>query len=495
MSNKFRHKGFLTPGVLGLVLLFSVFSLFSYAAPADKAAELDKLFKGCAHHDLFNGAVLVAENGKVIYQSSNGPANTDWDIPNTPDTKFQIYSMTKQFVAMVTLQLVQEGKLKLDGKVSDYLPYYRKDTGGKVTLHHLMTHTHGIPEIKYETLPLINELSNREMVEKYLMGDLQFEPGSRFNYSIGFHLLAAVIREVTGESLETNLKKRIWAPLGMKDTGHNPYTKKVKHLAVAYEENPDTKRLAFLAHEINGGSGMYSTAADLFKWDRALYTSKLLKDELREKMFTGHIEARGGFYAYGWEIRKLKFGNLEKTIAGHGGGGSTMIYRNLDDGHTVIFLSNVINVQAFEISTEAMKILYGLPYNIPKKVLMFPLIGKFREKGVKGAIGYYRKLYKEQREKYLFNEDQLNRFGYYVLQQGNVDDAIAVFLLNVEMYPQWWNAHDSLAETYLKKGDREKALGHYQKAFKLNPNSNDWEKRAYKVQQENIKNLKNLINK
>ena len=147
----------------------------------------------------------------------------EWNIPNTPDTKFRLGSITKQFTATVMLQLVEQGKIKLDAKLSDYLPEYRKDTGNKVTIHHLLTHTSGIPS--YTGQPGFFENVSRnpykvdEFVKKYASGDLEFEPGSRFSYNnSGYFLLGAIIEKVTGKTYEQVLKEKILDPVGMKNT-------------------------------------------------------------------------------------------------------------------------------------------------------------------------------------------------------------------------------------------------------------------------------------
>src|SRR5215475_14584443 len=119
------------------ILLF-VFQQLTLAQ--DHAAKIQELLALAHKYRQFNGSALVAENGKVIYKSAFGSANMEWNIPNTPETKFRLGSITKQFTATVILQLVEQGKIKLDAKLSDYLPEYRKDTGDKVTIHHLLTH-------------------------------------------------------------------------------------------------------------------------------------------------------------------------------------------------------------------------------------------------------------------------------------------------------------------------------------------------------------------
>src|SRR5438270_662994 len=140
------------------------------ASAQDHFAKIDALLKQYSDFGLFQGSVLVSDRGK-IYEKGFGLANKEWDIPNAPDTKFRLGSITKQFTATLILQLVEQGKIKLDGKITDYLPDYRKDTGDKVTIHHLLTHTSGIPS--YTNRPdFLSELSRNtysaaDFVKKY----------------------------------------------------------------------------------------------------------------------------------------------------------------------------------------------------------------------------------------------------------------------------------------------------------------------------------------
>src|SRR5918998_1482086 len=165
------------------ILLFA----FQQAALAqDRAAKIQEVLAQAHKYQQFNGSALVAENGKVVYKGAFGMANMEWGIPNTPDTKFRLGSITKQFTAALTLQLVEQGKIKIDGKISDYLPEYRKDIGQKVTVHHLLTHTSGIPS--YTGQPGFFENVSRnpykvaDFVTKYTSGDLEYEPGSKYSY-------------------------------------------------------------------------------------------------------------------------------------------------------------------------------------------------------------------------------------------------------------------------------------------------------------------------
>jgi CubicO group peptidase (beta-lactamase class C family) len=151
------------------------------------AKKIDGLMKQYYDYGQFNGSLLVAEKGKIIYKNSFGMANMEWAIPNQPDTKFRIGSVTKQFTATLILQLVEEGKIKLDGKITDYLADYRKDTGDKVTIHQLLNHTSGIPS--YTSRPNFlaevsrNPYSVADFVKKFASNDLEFEPGSKYSYN------------------------------------------------------------------------------------------------------------------------------------------------------------------------------------------------------------------------------------------------------------------------------------------------------------------------
>jgi hypothetical protein len=146
MKSVFRTQ--LSAAILAIAIIVS---FHSAALAQDKAAKIDQLISLYNKYGEFNGSALVADNGQAVLKKGYGLANMEWNIPNTPDTKFRLGSITKQFTATLILQLAEQGKIKLDAKVIDYLPDYRKDTGSKVTIHNLLSHTSGIPN--YTALP------------------------------------------------------------------------------------------------------------------------------------------------------------------------------------------------------------------------------------------------------------------------------------------------------------------------------------------------------
>jgi CubicO group peptidase (beta-lactamase class C family) len=206
-------------------------------------------------------------------------------------------SITKQFTAALILQLVEEGKLKLDGKISDYLPRYRKDIGQGVIIHHLLTHTSGIPS--YTGRPDFMKETSRdpfgveEFVEKYCSDDLEFEPGSRFRYNnSGYFLLGAIMEKLTGRPYEQALRERILDPLEMKNTGYDHPQTILEKRAAGYERTLDGWRNApYLDMSIPYAAGsLYSTVEDLFLRDQGLYWVPVLSDSSRQRMFTATRE-------------------------------------------------------------------------------------------------------------------------------------------------------------------------------------------------------------
>ena len=479
--------------LLSSLFIFFVLAAFVFQTSAfsqDKVSKIDELMGLFHEFGQFNGAVLVSENGKVILKKGYGLANMEWNIPNKPDTKFRIGSITKQFTSMLILQLVEKKKIDLEGKLSDYLPYYRKDSGEKVTVHHLLTHTSGIPS--YTGIPnFMEELSRDpysvdEFVKTYCSGDLEFEPGSKFVYNnSGYFLLGAIIEKVTGQKYEDVLKAKILDPAGMENTGYDHFDTLIPNRAAGYEKKAgEYVNAPYLDMSLPYAAGsLYSTVEDLYLWDQILYTDELLSNELKELMFKPHVAAQGMYYAYGWMVGEKSFPKSKdkvKRIA-HGGGingFNTLIDRLVEDRHLVVLFNNTGGTALNAMSEEIIKILYDKPYSLPKRSIA-DVVGKtIRDKGVEAAIAQYRELKANSPKDYIFQPRELNTVGYMVLQgMKDPEGAIEIFKLNIEMYPKYANGYDSLAEAYMESGEMEKAIKFYAKSLEMDPkNTNAIEK-------------------
>ncbi len=465
---------FFKPAHILLIIAITAFA----AAAQDKAKQLDEMVQAYFDMGQFHGSALVAENGKVIFKKGYGMADYEWDIPIKPDTKFRLGSITKQFTAALILQLREEGKIDLEKKLSDYLPYYRKDIGEKVTIHQLLNHTSGIPS--YTGLPKFFEDVSRnpfgveDFVKKYCSGDLEFEPGSKFSYNnSGYFLLGAIIEKITGKTYEEMLQEKIFGPVGMNDSGYDHHATIMKRRATGYSKTADGyANSAYLDMSIPYAAGsLYSTVEDLYKWDRALDSEKVLKQESKDLMFKPGMSN----YGYGFSIGERKVGNTDRKVKtiGHGGGingFNTLITRFPESGSLVVLLGNVEGIQKLnDITQGALAVLNGLPYQKPKYSVVETLFKTYEKSGLQAAVTQYRELKKSKPDNYDFSEPQLNSLGYQLLALSKTKDAIEIFKLNVEMFPDSFNAYDSLGEAYFADGDKDLALKNYRKSVEMNP--------------------------
>jgi len=464
---------------LRLILVTAILLLgFQQIALAqDHAAKIQEVLALAHKYRQFNGSALVAENGKVIYKGGFGLANMEWNIPNTPDTKFRLGSITKQFTATLTMQLVEQGKIKLDAKISDYLPDYRQDIGQKVTIHQLLTHTSGIPS--YTSQPGFFQNVSRnpykvdEFVKKYASGDLEFEPGSKYSYNnSGYFLLGAIIERVTGKPYEQVLKEKIFDPIGMKNTGYDHHDTIIPKRATGYSKTPEGyTNAAYLDMSIPYAAGsMYSTVEDLYLWDQALYTDKVLSAQSKALMYKPFLDD----YAYGWVVQKASFkqnGNDVQIIT-HGGGingFTTTIVRFPQEQNLIVMLDNTGTGYLDRLSDSIAKIIYNQPYDQPKMSIVALLHKTITEKGIEAGVAQYRDLKANQSATYDFAEPELNQLGYQLLRSGKRREAIEIFKLNVEAYPKAANTYDSLAEAYVAVNERDLAKQNYKKSLELNP--------------------------
>jgi len=462
--------------------LLAILALQTSALAQDKAARIDEMLSLYQKYGQFNGSALVADNGKVIYKKGLGLANMEWDIPNAPDTKFRLGSITKQFTATLILQLVEQGKIKLDGKLIDYLPEYRKDTGAKVTIHNLLSHTSGIPS--YTSLPGFFQNVSRnpytvdEFIKKYASGDLEFEPGTKFVYdNSGYFLLGAIVEKVTGKPYEQVLKENIFDPLGMKNTGYDHWGTILNKRATGYSRSPRGFQTAsYLDMSIPYAAGsLYSTVEDLYLWDQALYGEKILAPKSKELMFKPNLNN----YGYGFVITKATLApptKLQVPVIQHNGGingFNTVIVRMPNDKRLIVLLDNAEDGQYLDrISLGIMSILYDQPFDSPKRSIANALLNTITEKDVASAITQYRALKAgPTASEYDFGEPELNRLGYQLLSMKKVAEAVEILKLNVEMFPQSSNVYDSLAEAYMAHNDKELSIANYKKSLELDPNN------------------------
>jgi len=458
----------------------------AFAAGADdRAVAIDAYLSQVHALSQFDGAVLVADGGGVVFTKGYGLADREWSVPNAPDGKFRLGSITKQFTATLVMQLVEEGKLSLDARLSDVLPYYRKDTGGKVTIRHLLNHTSGIPSFtdspSYQEIRGGNRYDVEGVVTRYCSGDLQFEPGSQFRYSNGgYYILGAIIENLTGRTYEQVLSERITGPLGMTGTGYDHSPELLNKRTAGYQRSPAGVRNApYVDMSVPFAAGaLYSTAEDLYLWDRALYTDQVLSEASKQAMFTPGL----GNYGFGWGIRTLPVGpdQAERTVISHSGGIEgfhSHIRRIPDDRLAVILLDNCADESLGAIATGIVEIMYGREPAPLKRSVAEVMYQIHREQGMAAAVVKLKQLRAEQADEYDFSEGAINLLGYQLLGEGEPEAAVEIFRMNADAYPDSANVHDSLGEGLAALGRKEDAIKSYARSLELDPtnrNAVEW---------------------
>ncbi len=460
-----------------LTLFIAVMLYTGAIASEDKARAIEALL--ASYHDagVFNGTALVSENAKVILSKGFGFADFEWRIPNTPDTRFRVGSLTKQFTSAVVMQLVEERKLSVNASLASLLPYYRKDTGAKVTVHHLLTHTSGIPS--YTSLPnFLSDVSRnpygvQEFIEKYCSGDLEFEPGAKYVYNnSGYFLLGAIIEHVAGKPYEQVLRERIFDPLGMKGSGYDLSRPILEKRARGYEQGPAGVRNAdYLDMGLPYSAGsLYSTVEDLYIWDQALYGERVLTAAAKGRSFAPNLEN----YGYGWVIQKRAIGvdKAERLTIGHGGGingFNTLITRLPEDRHLVVLFNNTGGTSLGAITDGIIDVLYGRTPPPAKRPIAPVLFETIRKSGVAAAVQQFNELKKAQASSYDANPGQLVRLASELLAQKRGSDAIEIYKLTLDAFPPTANVLNGLANAYREAGQTDLAIKTYARALELDP--------------------------
>jgi CubicO group peptidase (beta-lactamase class C family) len=445
----------------------------------DKAKQIDELLTSYAEYGMFSGSALVVDGGETIYKNGFGLANIEWNISNTPQTKFRIGSLTKQFTAMLVMQQVEAGKLDLQQPISKYLPDYPKQNGDIISIHHLLTHTSGTPN--FTAFPEYNDYMTREfspedLVQVFADSALEFTPGTQYNYSnSGYVLLGYILETVAETSYEDLLQNKIFAPLNMRNSGYDHHATILTNRATGYFQSlTKSRNAAYIDMSVPYAAGaIYSTVEDLFVWDQALYSNELLSEKHREQLFTPHTPAGRFDYGYGWAMGDIPLGTSGDSVyVVHHSGGingfTSLITRFPKEGNSVILTGNIATDALEEITRSIANVLYGQPFESPKKPFAREIYIWMKANKPKEVVKLYSK-YKNDKTYSSLNEAEMNQLGYEYLWSHRMDQALAVFEINVDAFPNSSNAYDSYGEALIYNGDRKASIENYKKSVELNP--------------------------
>lgn len=437
------------------------------ALSAQKQSELahktDEIVQRYQNLDIFSGIVLIAQNGKPFYHKAFGLANREQNIPNTTATLFDIGSMNKTFTSIVIKQLIDEGKLRYDSKLTAYIQGFEAEQADQITVEQLLNHESGFGE--YHDYDYFNspksERTLQKIVEKAKTMPLLFSPGEGQEYSnTGYVLLGGIIEAVTKKSYFDNVADRIVKPLGLKNTYLQNLEKYQDRIAYGYYYSPlgDLIRNETLQDEPNPDGGFLSTTADILTFYRSYFYDHLLLSE--------HIKIQDPYFQ---QLAQLPKGKAPLTAGGFEGF-NTAMFQILSDDISIIVFANMDEPVAEHVGFDILKTIRGQEPSTPQLPAVQNVRISLEEKGV----DYVKNNFEALTENYHPADPKdwiLNVLGYsYMLEKNDLDKALTFFKLNTELFPEVANTWDSYGEALLEKGEKEAALAAYKKALSIDPN-------------------------
>ncbi len=340
---------------LSLILILCVL-VFSAKAQlnASHHQKIDSLVQDLYNQGKLHGGILIAEGEKVIYQSAYGLADKNLGIANSTNTRFVINSMGKMFTAILTLQLVEDDSIALEDPISKHLPWFKHPRANEITIHHLLSHRSGLKGYFLEQIEgrLNFFVSQREVLESMAKQELNFDPGSGFDYSnTGYLLLGEIIMKYRHDDYYAIQQNRIFSPLGMTSTYNS--TSIYGPGSPVYYSSDGSAFLPFPHNNYKGDGGAKSSLADLHRFMQAVGSEKLLKKESWDVMFEQHSlpsEATRPFgahffpYGYGCSSVDLPYNseNDEHAVfhGGAGYGSSNVMIRYPSKNRIIIVWNN-----------------------------------------------------------------------------------------------------------------------------------------------------------
>ena len=346
--------------LFALILLLTL----SVAARADKTDDFVKA--EMQKQNIPGVSVAVIKDGKIIKAEGYGLANVELNVPARPETVFMIGSVSKQFIASGIMLLIQEGKLSLDDRISKFLDG-SPDTWKDITVRHLLTHTSGIVREAPGFDPFKVQ-ADADVIKTAYPLPLRFAPGEKWEYcNVGYFTLAEIIHKVSGKPWGDFLKERVFAPLEMNATRTTTMTEMVPNRANGYNWRAGKVQNSDIYFALRPSGAFLSTVLDLAKWDAALYTDKILKQSVREQMWTP-VKLNNGTtsdYGFGWQVEMVG----SHRLVSHGGslpGFRAALLRFVNDKLTVVVLTNTDNANPTGIA-KGVAALY-IPGLIPEPI-------------------------------------------------------------------------------------------------------------------------------
>jgi CubicO group peptidase (beta-lactamase class C family) len=453
--------------------------------------------------DKFNGGVLIAEDGKLIYEKYFGQADREKGIPNGASAHFDIASISKTFTAIAVLQLTEKHKLRLDDPFVRYFPDFPYPT---VTIRHMLTHSSGIPDEFDFFGPIAKKypdsiLRNKDVIAilKASGKPLNTQPGEQWHYcNTNFQLLALLVEKLSHQSFDDYIKKHIFLPAHMANSyiirskrPKDPQAVTRYVLPFFYStryENVDSVKSGRFSGDTYGGTvgdnNIVTTIGDLFNYDQALYTETLLRRETLQKAFEPHKLNNGSLnydhagnpdqptasYGLGWFVTSNDAGDQIVYHGGYNYGASTMLYRNITRRRTILFFDNTNGDHFYK----TMAIAAWLEGSHPPAKWAFAFGLKrsaareygadLLEKGEDAALLHLLKLKKDTAH-YYASRREISLVGYELLQAGRKDLGLAPFRINMLLFPDDAASFGNYGIVLAENGKKQEAIAVYRLAL------------------------------
>lgn len=437
-------------------LFITVAVFLSANAQSDKIKSIDSLMNAANVIGVFNGNVLIAKEGKVVYQKEIGFADTTKTKFLRPDSRFAIGSITKEFNSVGILLLQVKHKLNIEDKVSKYLPDL-PNWADKIQVKHLLQYTSGLPQSNAET--------DSEYIQHLMkLEKLEFEPGTSYDYSNdNIFLQRKIIEKITGITYDEFINNYFFKPLKMNGVMINP-SETNSVIAQSFDNDFNTTTT------YQGKNELYLTIDDLFKWTEAINNYKIIN-----KKFT--YELSKNFAGKEGSLGEAKFENDTLKSHIHQGSGNNyeaLLYSNGESNLTIILMTNNQNFKVIQLKDAIVNIFVNKPYVIPKKSIYLDIRKKLLDNFNEG-ITFYNQIKSTQKDKYDWANEVFDLYstGKYLMRRNRFEDAIKIFylsaIIDVKNTGGISYAFTLIGDCYLKSGSKEMAIIYYTKALELDP--------------------------
>lgn len=422
-----------------------------------EVALIDSVMQVALQRGIFNGNIIVAQKGKIIYQQSLGSADGSDNNPLTPDLRFDVGSVSKEFNGTAMMILKEQGKLSLDNTLSTYFPAF-PSWAKQIKLRHLINYTSG--------LPILTPSNTDADIYSSLLAlkNLAFEPGSGYIYNhVNVYLQVRIIEKVSGQSYAAFIQQHILTPAGMTGTRVD-YPTNAAGMAIAFDNE---RRITPYGQNMTGWVRL--PIGDFYKWAEALHQYRIISRE-------SFVELAANFPGGESSLGTTGFENGELIWHQHQGSNSNyeaVLYSYFPDQITILMMTNNQQMKVLPLKSTILNILQHKPFTVPRRSLYLAIRDKILANADTG-IAYYLQLRASQQDTYDFSFEigDLISTGKYLQRRSRYDDAIRLFKMAVQLDGKPVDlsyGYELIGECYRQKGDKELALEYYRKAVEKNP--------------------------